>query len=432
MARDIDTSCQAKLLDGQLSHAMYVQCIEPICSDQATMIVGDYSFVELTDNVKKMLRLLRLFSFSWVHYTKTICYPIWLFNTIELKGIISHSQTSVHLIIDSTVAHQNLEKTLVAPGVVPGVNAEPVVLSVLNSPADALDGMTTLGGSSQVLVNTWGVSEEVFVDGEGSSDGSVGVDLLFDCFDTFDAVCWSTFHFVVRIVDRCVAGASGTTNRRVGDNRWARNHTFYSDVMSASLHGVIIAVLTLIEGAPCDNTGSLEPGEGSRNLATIAAVGEAWGTIAAGCSISNREKLLEWTSCFNTHSVVECFSCSVSPARATVRLVAHEVNDVRAFGPVFSGIKVDRKSIVINSCCLLNVTFNPPCWVYYCAHKASYFFMGGALELVIHSSSPGGFGVVVNVLDDVWEVLGLLSVKHFSDWLFFAEAQVLAGSEGVR
>lgn len=64
MARDIDTSCQAKLLDGQLSHAMYVQCIEPICSDQATMIVGDYSFVELTDNVKKMLRLLRLFSFS--------------------------------------------------------------------------------------------------------------------------------------------------------------------------------------------------------------------------------------------------------------------------------------------------------------------------------------------------------------------------------
>ena len=60
----------------------------------------------------------------------------------------------MHLIVDAAVAHQNFEGALVTPGVVPGVNAEPVVLSVFNSPADALNSVTALSGSSQVLVNT--------------------------------------------------------------------------------------------------------------------------------------------------------------------------------------------------------------------------------------------------------------------------------------
>ena len=60
----------------------------------------------------------------------------------------------MHLIVDAAVAHQNFEGALVTPGVVPGVNAEPVVLSILNSQGYALDGVMTFSGSSQVPVNT--------------------------------------------------------------------------------------------------------------------------------------------------------------------------------------------------------------------------------------------------------------------------------------
>ena len=40
--------------------------------------------------------------------------------------------------------------------------------------------------------------------------------------------------------------------------------------------------------------------------------------------------------------------------------------------------------------------------------------MGGALELAGDGSSPGGVGVVVDVINDVLEVLGMLGVKHLS------------------
>ncbi len=40
--------------------------------------------------------------------------------------------------------------------------------------------------------------------------------------------------------------------------------------------------------------------------------------------------------------------------------------------------------------------------------------MGGAHELAWDGSSPGGVGVVVDVINDVLEVLGLLGVKHLS------------------
>jgi hypothetical protein len=60
------------------------------------------------------------------------------------------------------------------------------------------------------------------------------------------------------------------------------------------------------------------------------------------------------------------------------------------------------------------VALDPPCGVYNCAHKASDFFVGVAHELAWDGSSPGGVGVVVDVINDVLEVLGLLGVKHLS------------------
>ena len=51
----------------------------------------------------------------------------------------------MHLSVDTTVTHEDLEGTHVTPGVVPGVDTEPVVLTVLGSPTDGLDGVTSEG-----------------------------------------------------------------------------------------------------------------------------------------------------------------------------------------------------------------------------------------------------------------------------------------------
>ena len=86
----------------------------------------------------------------------------------------------MHLSVDSAVAHKNLKGSLVSPGVVPGVDTEPVILAVLSSPTDSLDSVTAKLGAGSVLVNTRLVGEEIFVDGEGSSHRAVLVDVSLD------------------------------------------------------------------------------------------------------------------------------------------------------------------------------------------------------------------------------------------------------------
>ena len=94
----------------------------------------------------------------------------------------------MNLSVDAAVSLLDLEGSLVAPGVVPGVDGEPVVSAVLGSPTDELDSVATEGGASCVLVDTGLVGWEVLVDGEGSGDGSVGVDVLLDVVDSSDSV----------------------------------------------------------------------------------------------------------------------------------------------------------------------------------------------------------------------------------------------------
>ena len=63
-------------------------------------------------------------------------------------------ETGVHLSVDTASAHLDLEGALVTPSVVPGVDTEPVVNTVLFAPADGLDGVTTESGARLVLVDT--------------------------------------------------------------------------------------------------------------------------------------------------------------------------------------------------------------------------------------------------------------------------------------
>ena len=73
----------------------------------------------------------------------------------------------MHLAIDARVTHKDLEGTLVTPSVVPRVNTEPVVLTVLSAPTDCLDGVTSERTAGLVRVNSGLVGQEVLIDREG-------------------------------------------------------------------------------------------------------------------------------------------------------------------------------------------------------------------------------------------------------------------------
>ena len=111
-------------------------------------------------------------------------------------------ETCMDLVANSALGHVDLESSLVTPSVVPGVDSEPVVNATFVSPADELDGMTTEGRSGFVLVDTALVGKEIFIDGEGGSDGSVFVDVVLDVVMTADSIGGGGVVLVAGIVDR--------------------------------------------------------------------------------------------------------------------------------------------------------------------------------------------------------------------------------------
>ena len=94
----------------------------------------------------------------------------------------------MHLVVDAARAHLDLEGALVTPGVVPGVDAEPVVLTALGTPTDGLDSVTTESLTSLVLIDTGLVGQEVLVDSEGGSDGTVLLNVSLDVISAAEAI----------------------------------------------------------------------------------------------------------------------------------------------------------------------------------------------------------------------------------------------------
>ena len=191
----------------------------------------------------------------------------------------------VHLVVDATVAHLDLEETLVTPGVVPGIHAEPVILAVLRAPTDSLDGVTTKSGASSVLVNTRLVGQEVFVDGEGGSDSTVLLDVSLDSIDATDAVAAVSKVLVGLVRAIFVINAGVVASGLNLFNVIARWQGFAGDVMSALLHRVVVASAGGPVVASSNDTGPLEPSPWGANLATIAAEGEAVVTITAASRV---------------------------------------------------------------------------------------------------------------------------------------------------
>ncbi len=201
--------------------------------------------------------------------------------------------TKIYLNVDCAVIHQNLEDTLVASCVAPWVNAEPVVLSVFNALADAVDGAMNFSGFSHVSVNTWAVSEEVFVDGEVSNHTTVGKYLLLGGF----TICWANSAarhtlgcFVWLVVSRCVAGARVTAESSYSCEwvTWAKSSEL-NVVMSAHRHGVVVVEIVLAVWTTRDDTCLLKPVTWGGNFSYVALKGEAGRNIVASSGVGNRE-----------------------------------------------------------------------------------------------------------------------------------------------
>jgi len=218
----------------------------------------------------------------------------------------------VHLGVDSALTHLDLESTLITPGVVPGVNAEPVVNTVLVTPTDGLDGVATKGRTRLVGVDTALVGKEVLVDGEGSSDSTVLVDVRLDSINLSETIRRLSEVLVIRVVDCSVGLARALALGLDLNDIVAATKTGSGDVVSAFGHGVVEAEFTITEVTTGNNTSAVEPGPRRTNLTTVATHGEAVKEVAAGSGISNGEKVVDTVG--DARSVVKSLGGTVSPA----------------------------------------------------------------------------------------------------------------------
>lgn len=251
-------------------------------------------------------------------------------------------------------ATEDLEGTLLTPAVVPGVNAQPVRSTVLNTPANHLDGVTTKVLAGNVLVNTGGVGLEVLVDSEGNADGTLLHQLLLHVGDTLNRVRVRSEVLVLAVGDRVsgLRASGGTLGGGVLRESIASHHTRRrGDVVSARLHRVRLAAGTLVDISvvtASDDTVLGEPVPGSGRLTTIAALGERAGRAsAASSSVLSGEDSGRITG-GNAVTVIEGLGGTESPAGAAVTLVTNTASDGRALRPGGANIKALRDLRVLD------------------------------------------------------------------------------------
>lgn len=110
------------------------------------------------------------------------------FKKVPIAALVVTSQvwnSGNSRVLDSTLVEStnDTEVSLLSPGDVPRVGDKPVWGSVVDSPSEDLDGVSSEGGSGGVYVHSSGVLVEVLVDGEGNLDWSVRKNLGLDLLD---------------------------------------------------------------------------------------------------------------------------------------------------------------------------------------------------------------------------------------------------------
>ena len=180
----------------------------------------------------------------------------------------------MHLSVDTASTLLDLEGTTITPGLVPGVDAKPVFEAgiFIGSPTDDLDGVTTEGSNSGIWldVDTRLVGEEVLIDGEGSSDSTVSLDILLDVANSTETIAGAGRVLVISVNSGLIIRASlGALRLNLSDSI-TRRKGITGNVMGTSLHGVVEAGISGTVSTSSNNTSVLEPSPWGTNLTTVA------------------------------------------------------------------------------------------------------------------------------------------------------------------
>ena len=208
----------------------------------------------------------------------------------------------------------------------------------------------------------------------------------------------------------------------------AQGESLAVDVMSALLHGVVVAGSAGSVVTASDDAGVLEPLPGGADLATVTAHGLALEETTAGGGVRDRKESREVATSRDADTIVEGLSGTVGPARATVGLIADVVDDGLALGPLHTRIEVGGQVVVDDHGGVAGALSDGPIGVNDGAHDALDLLEGCASEFVVVASDPVGLRVGVDSLDMSAQIDGLLLLEKVKDVTILAKLHGLAGS----
>ena len=216
---------------------------------------------------------------------------------------------SEDLVVDTAVSLFNVEGSLDSPSWSPGVGSDPIVnILSISSVSDELNGVTSEETSSNVLVGSWGVTVEVFIDWEGSFNWAVVVDFWFNLSSAGWVNNWTWGAFVL--------GPWWTINALGG--AWC----FWSVTSS------------VWETWVWDNTSVLEILPGVFHISTTATIV----ALVTADHILWWEDNVDLTSWLNGKSVWECFWGTESPAWSALLLISDGVDIAWPLGSGIEGV----------------------------------------------------------------------------------------------
>jgi len=208
-------------------------------------------------------------------------------------------------------ATADTEVALLTPVLAPRVGDLPELLAVLDTPADELDGVATLEGARDVVVDTAGVGHEVRVDAEGDLDGAVLHDVVLDLLLAAEGVVVLALALVLVPLEGSVASALVLT--------------LGGDDLGGVLAGSVGVALVR------HNTSALEVLPGAAGLATVAGAAAEEEVLGAGVDVLGRERNVDAKG--DALTVAHGLGGTKGPAGTAVLLVA-DLGHGGALGPV--------------------------------------------------------------------------------------------------
>ncbi|GMT10917.1 hypothetical protein PFISCL1PPCAC_2214, partial [Pristionchus fissidentatus] len=284
-----------------------------------------------------------------VIYTFIISYDVYMHGrNRDLEGRhLDLGKTGDDSLLNSALVRSldDAEESLLSPLNVPRVGNEPVGGSVLNSPSDDLDCVSSENLSGDVLVDSSGVLVEVLVDGECSLDGSVVEDLLLDGIDLLlDGVRRLSLELVV-VVALGVGGvgAFGSALGGVGvDDSGAVVVVggAIDGVGTAGLDGVRLAAGVLVESTASADSLLRHVSPGTDGVSTLASVSAEESTARE--EIVGGEGRLLGSIGGNADTVGHGLGGSECPACSSVGLVT-DGSDSLAGRPLLTSVESSRE-----------------------------------------------------------------------------------------